>query len=72
MLKHRYNYAKGYMENDFYGRHFVLKRTRLPLTDPRIGSEKGILDFTFTVIVCQATGPSDIKFITDSLSLFGL
>ena len=28
MLKHRYNYAKGYMEIDFYGRHFVLKRTR--------------------------------------------
>ena len=23
VLKHRYNYAKGYMEIDFYGRHFV-------------------------------------------------
>ena len=35
-------------------------------------SEKGILHFTFKVTVCQATGPSDLKFMTDSLSLFGL
>ena len=55
----------------FYGRHFVLKKTRLPLTDPWIGCEKGILHFTFTVIVCPATGPGDLKFITDSLPLFG-
>ena len=34
VLKHRYNYTKRYMEIGFYGHHFVLKRTRLPLTDP--------------------------------------
>ena len=61
MLKHRYNYAKGYMEIDFYGRHFVLKRPRLSLTDLWIGCQKGILHFTFTVIVCPATGPSDLN-----------
>ena len=31
-----------------------------------------ILHFTFTVILCPATGPGDLKFITDSLSLFVL
>ena len=41
-------------------------------TDPWIGSQKGILHFPFTVIVCPATGPGDLKFITDSLPLFGL
>ena len=60
------------MEIDLYGRHFVLKRTRLPLTDPWIGSGKGILHFTSVVIVCPATDPNDLKFITDNLSLFGL
>ena len=68
VLEHRYNYAKGY----FYDRHFVSKWTRLSLTDLWIGSEKGILHFTFTVIVCPATSPGDLKFITDSLPLFGL
>ena len=56
----------------FYDRHFVLKVTRLSLTDPWIGAVKGILHFTFTVIVCPATDPGDLKFITDSLPLFGL
>ena len=37
-----------------------------------MGSEKGTLNFTFTVIVCPATGPGDLKFITDSLPLFVL
>ena len=60
------------MKIEFFGRHFVLKWTRLPLTDRCIGSEKGILHFTFTEIGCPATGPGDIKFITDSLPLFRL
>ena len=34
VLKHRYNnYAKGYMKIEVFGRHFVLKWTKLPLTD---------------------------------------
>ena len=33
---------------------------------------KGILHFTFTEISCPATGPGDLKFVTDSLPLFGL
>ena len=41
-------HAKGYMKIEFFGRHFVLKWTRLPLTDRWIGSEKGILHFSFT------------------------
>ena len=63
---------KDTLKLNFYCRHFVLKRTRLhvPLTDPII--ETGILHFTFTVIVCPATGPGDLNFTTDSLSLFGL
>ena len=65
-------YAKGYMEIEVFGCHFVLKWTRLPLTDRWIGSEKGILHFTFAEIVCPATGPGNLKFITDSLPLFGL
>ena len=56
----------------FYGCHFILKRTRLPLIDSWKGSEIGILHFTSTVIVCLATGPGDLKLITDSLPLFGL
>ena len=55
-----------------FGRHFVLNCTRLPLTNRWIGSEKGILHFTFTEIGFPATGPGDLKFITDSLPLFGL
>ena len=53
---------------NFYSRHFVLKS----LTDFWIGSEKRILHFTFTVIICPATGHGDLKFITDSLPFFGL
>ena len=34
--------------------------------------EKGILHFTFTEIGCPATGPGDLRFIMDSLPLFGL
>ena len=56
----------------FFGRYFVLKWTRFPLTDRRIGSEKRILHYSFTEIGCPATGPGDLKFITDSLPLFGL
>ena len=37
-----------------------------------MGSEKGILHFSFTVIVCPATGSGDLKLITNNLSLFGL
>ena len=37
-----------------------------------MGSEKGILHFTFTEIGCPATGLGDLKFVTDSLPLFGL
>ena len=57
-----------------FGRHFVLKWTRLTLTDRWIGYENGILHFTFTEIVCPATGSGDLRsnFITDSLSLLGL
>ena len=62
------NYANGYMKIKFFGRHFV----RLPLTDRWIGSEKGILHFTFTEIGCTATGPGDLQFTTDSLPSFGL
>ena len=72
VLEHRYKYAKGYTELTFYGRHFVLKRTRQSFIYHWIGSEKGIMHFTFTVIVCPATGPGYLKFITDSLPLFGL
>ena len=57
---------------NFYGCHFVLKRGRLPLTNPWIVSERRILHFAFTVSVCPATGPGDFKFIMDSLSLFEL
>ena len=57
---------------NFCGCHLVLKWTRLSLTELWIGSEKGILLFNFTVIVCPATGPGNLKFITDSLPLFGL
>ena len=53
---------------NFYSRHFILKSH----TDLWIGSEKGILHFTFTVIVCPGTGPGDRKLITDNLSLFVL
>ena len=31
-----------------------------------------ILHLTFTEIGCPDTGPGDLKFITDSLPLFGL
>ena len=62
------NYAKGYIKIEFFGRHFV----RLPLTDRKIGSEKGILHVTFTEIGSPATGPGDLKFTTDSLPSFGL
>ena len=41
----------------FFCRNFVLKWTRLSLTDRYIGSEKGILHFSFTEIGCPATGP---------------
>ena len=51
---------------------FIRKEMGLPLTDPWIGSEKGILHFTFTVIVYPATGTGDLKFTTDSLPLFWL
>ena len=54
----------------FYGHHFVWKWTRLSLTDSLISSEKGIPHFTYTVKICLATGPSDLKFITDTLPLF--
>ena len=63
---------KDTWKSNYYVRHFVLKSTRLPLTYPWIGSEKGILYFIFTVIVCPATGPGDLKFITDSQPSFGL
>ena len=33
LLKHRYNYAKGYLKIDYFDRHFVLKWTRLALTN---------------------------------------
>ena len=56
------------MKIEFFGRHFV----RLSLTDRWIGSEKGILHFTFTDIGCPATGRGDLKFTTYSLPLFGL
>ena len=59
-------------ENWFIWLPFCFEKERLPLTDPWIGSEKGILHFTFAVIVCPATVPSDLKFIRDNLSLFGL
>ena len=44
----------------------------LPLTDRWIGSEKGILHFTFAEIGCPATGPGDLKFIMGSLTFWGL
>ena len=42
------------------------------VTDRWIGSEKGVLHFSFTEIGCPSTVPGDLKFITDSLHLFGL
>ena len=60
------------MKIEFFGCHFVLKWTRLPLTDHCLGCEKGILHFTFTEIGCPATGPGNVKFIAGSLPLFGL
>ena len=51
------------------GREFELADTYHCLEK---GSEKGILHFTFTEIGCPATGPGDLKFITDSLPLFRL
>ena len=48
-----------------FGHHFVR-------SDCWIGSEKGVLHFNFTEIGCPATVPGDLKFITDSLPLFGL
>ena len=72
----RYNHTMNTRErihkNWFFCRHFVLKWTRLPLTDHWIGSEKGILHFTLTEIGCPATGPGNLNFRTDSLPLFGL
>ena len=55
------------MKIEFYSRYFVLKS----FIDLWIGSVKGVLHFSFklTVIVCPAIGPSDLKFITDSLPL---
>ena len=73
LLKHRYNELRERKhENRIFGRRFVLKWTWLPLTGRCIGSEKGILHFIFTEIDCPDTGPDDLKFITDSLPLFGL
>ena len=71
-FKYAMKYAKGYVKIEFFGPHLVLKWTRLPLTDHCIDFEKGSLHFTFTEIICPPTGPGNLKFITDSLLLFGL
>ena len=69
LLKHHYNDLRERIhENWIFGCHFVLKWTRLPLTDRWISSEKGILYFSFTEISC----PGHLKFVTDSLPLFEL
>ena len=54
------------MEIEFLWPPFCFKKDKTTLTDAWVGSEKGILHFTFTV-VCSTTGPGNLKFITDSL-----
>ena len=72
VLNHHYNYMKGYMEIGFIGPPFCFKKDKTTSYWHLNRLRKGVLYFTLTVIVCPATGPGDLKFITDSLPMFGL
>ena len=66
------NTRKRIHENWIFGSPFCFEMDKVTSYWPLNRLWKRILHFTFTEIGCPATGPGELKFITDSLPLFGL